>query len=77
MRNNMASPAAPGGGKGKVNMSRSTHLCSELIHCAFRRAFSLAALVALALVTGAGSLGTSLSDFFGAVGTKIGTYAPK
>ena len=37
----------------------------------------LAALVALALVTGAGSLGTSLSDFFGAVGTKIGTYAPK
>lgn len=37
----------------------------------------LAALVALALVTGAGNLGTGLSDFFTAVGTKIGTYAPK
>jgi pilus assembly protein Flp/PilA len=37
----------------------------------------LAALVALALVVGAGSLGTSLSDFFAAVGTKIGSYAPK
>jgi Flp pilus assembly pilin Flp len=34
-------------------------------------------LVALALVVGAGSLGTSLSDFFAAVGTKIGSYAPK
>lgn len=37
----------------------------------------LAALVALALVTGAGILGTDLSNFFSAVGAKITTYSPK
>lgn len=36
----------------------------------------LAALVALALVTGAGILGQDLSDFFSAVGAKLLTYIP-
>lgn len=36
----------------------------------------LAALVALALVTGATTLGKDLSDFFAAVGAKVLTYKP-
>jgi pilus assembly protein Flp/PilA len=36
----------------------------------------LAALVALALVVGATTLGKDLSDFFAAVGAKLLTYKP-
>ncbi len=36
----------------------------------------LAALVALAIVTGAGALGTDLNQIFTAIGTKLLTYKP-
>jgi pilus assembly protein Flp/PilA len=37
----------------------------------------LAALVALAIVTGATALGTDLNSIFSAVGTKLVSYTPK
>jgi pilus assembly protein Flp/PilA len=36
----------------------------------------LAALVALAIVTGAGALGTDLNTIFTSIGTKLLTYKP-
>lgn len=36
----------------------------------------LAALVALAIVTGAGALGTDLNTIFSSIGTKLLTYKP-
>lgn len=36
----------------------------------------LAALVALAIVTGAGALGTDLNQIFTSIGTKLLTYKP-